>query len=247
MGIRVIWPFIILQVATVVAILFFIRSLLHKQLDIGLKRIKKLDEENLKKSTELNTKVEQLGKDYETKITDGEARAREMLEAAKEEVKKIHEAERIKAKDEAKRIIANALHEKEKLIKEAQQHLFEKAIDLSGEILKRVFSDDELKGMRGKIAGNVMGFLTDSEEVKKLLKTEKAIEVVSSDTLSENDKNRLIKILEAGSGGSEIKVKFSVDKGTLGGLVFKMGRQIVDGSIANRVHKAAQELRLNGK
>ena len=60
-----IWPFIVLQVATVAAIILFLRMLLHKQLEMGMKRIKRLDQENLNKEVILNEKLEQLNREYE--------------------------------------------------------------------------------------------------------------------------------------------------------------------------------------
>ena len=51
---RLIWPLVILQIATVAAIIFLLRVFFYRQLDIGMKKIRRLDQENLKKEADLN-------------------------------------------------------------------------------------------------------------------------------------------------------------------------------------------------
>lgn len=239
---RLMWPFIILQIATVVAIVLFLRSLLHKQLEIGLKRIQKLDQENLKKNTELSKGLEELDKKRETALADAEHKAKVMLEKAQEEEKKMREDERIKAKEEAKKIIAGAIQQKDKMLKETEYEVFNKGIDLSIHILERVFSDSELKGFSCKISKEIIDFLTGSEQAERFLKEKHDLEVVSAEALGNEEKKRITTAIKSKSGGNT-KVTFTVDKNILGGIALKTGEQILDASIAYRVNKAALSLR----
>lgn len=239
---RLIWPFILLQVAAVAAIILFLRMLLHKQLEIGVRRIQKLDQENLKKEAALNQRLKQLDKEYESKIKDAEKETQSMIEMAKESIKKMREEERIKTKEESKRLINSALQEREKLEKEARHKIFNKGIDLSALILKRVFSESELDAFKCKVSREVMNFLISSDQVGVLLKNNKELEVVTQEPLSESDKKHLLKIIEDKSS-KKAKVKFSIDKEVLGGFILKIGGQIIDGSIAYRINKAAVKMR----
>ena len=239
---RAIWPFIVLQAATVVAIILFLRMLLHKQLEVGVKRIQKLDQENLKKETELNKKLQELDREYKDKIEEARRETKSMIETAKEEVKKMREEEQIKAKEAAKRTIASALREKEKLKRETEREAFNKGIDLSTLILKRIFSENELKDFRCKVSREVIDTLINSKQIDESLQKNKAPEVITADPLPDEEKKHIVKIIEKKSGG-KTKVTFTVDKSALGGIVLKIDEQIIDGSIAYRVDKAAMEMR----
>lgn len=239
---RLIWPLIILQIATVVAIVLFLRMLLHKQLELGIKRIKKLDEENLKKEALLNERLQRLDKECTMKLGEAEQEARTLIDAAKEELKKMREEERVRAKEEAKRIIAGGLQEKEKLMKESRQDIFDKAVIFAQQVLRRMFSEKDLEGLRGKISKEVVDFLAQSKQIDELLADNKSVEIITAAPLTEEHKKGILKIIKD-KAKSDLDVKFNVDKDAIGGLVLKIGKQVIDGSITYRINQTAQEVK----
>jgi len=239
---RLMWPFIILQIATVVAIVIFLRSLLHKQLEVGLKRIQKLDQENLKKNTELNKRLDELSKERETTLADAKHNIKVMLEKAQEEIRNMREDERGRLKIEAKKIIAGALHQKEQMIKDVNYEVFNKGIDLSIQILETIFSDSELKDFSTKILKDIISFLTDSEQAETFFKGKEDLEVVSAEALGSEEKKHITNAIKDKSA-SNAKVTFTVDRNILGGIILKADKQVLDASIACRVNKAVVALR----
>ena len=237
-----IWPFIILQCVTVVVIVLFLRMFLHRQLEIGMGRIKRMDKENLEKEVELNDRLEKLNEEYDMKIQNAEKQADSLINMAKETAKKMRDSERVKAKEEAKRIIASALQEKEKVLSEATRMVNSKAVDFSILILERVFSEDELSGLRRRVTKEVTGVLFGSDNVGELIRKNKDIEVVTADKLTAPDRKYILKMIEKQAKG-KVNVKFVVDKSILGGLILKIGGSMIDGGIAYRVNKAVLELR----
>ena len=131
-------PFIVLQIATVIAIVMFLRMLLHKQLEIGLKRIKKMDQDNLEKEDMLNSKVQKLNEEYEKKMEDAERQSDALIGMAKDDSKKLREEERNKAKEEAKKIIASALEERDRITHQTKSEISRKSIGFSVKILKQI-------------------------------------------------------------------------------------------------------------
>ncbi|MBL7069207.1 MAG: F0F1 ATP synthase subunit delta [Candidatus Omnitrophica bacterium] len=242
MSARLIVPFIILQVASVVAIVFFLRMILNKQLEIGINRIKKLDQENQKKEAHLNEKLQQLDKEYNIKIKEAKREAETMLDSAKEDLKKMREEERLKAKEEAKKIITGALYEKEKVMKEQKHLVFDKAIDFSQQILRLIFQEKDFTDLKLKVSKEVMDFLADSKQVEEMLKADRNVEIVTTDPMGEDDKKRIIKIMKDKSDG-KVNATFKVNKDAVGGLILRAGKQIVDGSIAYRIHEAATKIK----
>jgi F-type H+-transporting ATPase subunit delta len=237
-----IWPFIVLQVATVAAIILFLRMLLHKQLEMGMKRIKRLDQENLNKEVILNEKLEQLNREYEEKIKKAEEEAKILVNEAKDDIKKMRDAERLKAKEETKKIIANALREKEKVLEGAKRAVHRKAADFAAVILKRIFSESDLSALRGNVTKEIIPAVFESDKVSRLLKKNGDVEVITADKLTDEEKEHILKMIKKHGGGKE-EVRFTVDEDVLGGLILKIGESIIDGGIAHRINKAAMEVK----
>jgi len=235
-------PFVLLQIATVVAIVLFLRMLLHKQLEVGLVRIKKLDKENLAKEMELNDKIEKINKEYGVKIANAEKQAMEIIAEAKEGSKQMRDNARLRAKEEAKRIIASSMQEKEKVLKEARREMSRKAIDSASLILRHIFSNEELADLRCRISKEVMETLIESDNVRAMMSKNEDMEIITADKLSKQDEAYILKVIKK-STNEEKRVLFSVDKNVLGGLIIKIDESIIDGGIAYRLHKAAIEMK----
>ncbi|MFH1798447.1 MAG: F0F1 ATP synthase subunit delta [Candidatus Omnitrophota bacterium] len=237
-----VWPFVLLQIATVVAIVMFLRMVLHRQLEIGINRIKKMDKDNLEKEVKLNNRLEKFNKEYEEKMRIAEKQADDLLNLARESSKKIRDEERAKAKEEAKKIIANALREKESILKEAARELDRKASEFAEVILKRVFSEKELSGFRVSAVREIVDALVGTENIRELLEKHKQVKVLTTDKLSAQDEAYVIKAIEAhGGGGTE--VEFTIDPSVLGGVLFKIGPSTIDGGIAARIRNAAMAVK----
>ena len=235
-------PFIFLQIASVMAIFFFLRMLLHKQLELGIRRIKKMDEENLKRETELNEKLKNHDKEYAAKIGEAEKNAGAIIEEAKEEAKKIREEGRISAKDESKKIISSGLQEKEKVLGEADSRIMAKTVDIAQEILKKIFSEDDMRQFRVKLSKEVIDYIVGAKEVGALLEASESAEVMSAEPLTDQEKKYILKAIKE-KGNAKTEVKFTMEKGLTGGLTLKIGKRVIDGSIAYRVSKAAAALK----
>ena len=242
MSTHIIWPFVFLQIATVVAIVFFLRMLLHKQLEIGMGRIKKLDRENLQKESELNEKLAKLNREYDERIKTAEEQAESLVSAAKDEIKTMRDDERGKAKEEARRIIGSALSEKENVLKDFQKNIRMKAIEVSEGILRNIFLDEELAGLRQKVTKTRIHEFLKSKDIISLFKEYKEAEIVTVDPLDRKDKENMEEDINKLSG-SKIDIKFSEDKEILGGIVIKVGGKIIDGGLYNRIAKAAMEMK----
>jgi F0F1-type ATP synthase membrane subunit b/b' len=235
---------IVLQVGAVVTIALFLKMLLHKQLEIGMRRIKKLDEDNLAKEAQLNDKLEALNAECTRKLAAAEKESAKMIESAKEESRLMREDERAKAKEEAKRIITGAIKEKEKSLKDMEHKIFYKGLDLSTDIVKRIFSAEDLQGLKLKVSKEVIDAICATEQVRSLIAGSDKAEVITPQPLPEDQKKRLAAVLS--EGPRKVNIKFTEDSKVLGGLILKIGEEIIDGSLAYRVTKAANELRENG-
>jgi len=235
-------PFIVLQIATVIAIVMFLRMFLHKQLEIGLKRIRKMDKENLEKEDMLNFKVQKLNKEYEKKIEDAERQADTLISMAKDDSKKLRENERAKVKEEAKKIITSALEERDRIFHQTKSEISRKAVDFSVKILKQVLSEKELQVMGKDTVTEAADMMVSSGKADELFKSEDKIEITTSTDLTAKDRAYILEAIEK-RGAKKKNVEFLVKEGILGGLIIKVGDSIIDGSFETRIIKAAKEMK----
>ncbi|MCK5450830.1 MAG: F0F1 ATP synthase subunit delta [Candidatus Omnitrophica bacterium] len=245
MSASMVGPFVILQVATVIAIVMFLRVLLHKQLEVGLKRIKKIDQENLKKEMGLNEKLAKLDKEYVEKIESAEKQADLLLRMAKEDGKRIREEDREKAKEEARKIIASALQEKERVRNLVKSEIREKAVDFAVDLVKRVFSNKEMMDIKTKSVKKAILDLMEAKNVTTLIIKNKKIEIITADKFSQKDKDQIRGYIEKGCG-EKIDVKFGVGEDIWGGFILKTGESIIDGTLMTKVLDAAKEVKEEG-
>ena len=181
-------PFIIIQAATVAAIVMFLRMLLHKQLEIGMKRIKKMDKENLDKEVVLNEKIKKVDFEYNKRIEEAEKQADIIMDMAKEDAKNIKNTERDKAKEEAKKIIAGALDERDRVTNQTKAKILSSAVDFSVKILKRILSEEILEEIRDKSLKETVNKISSSEKIAGILKKDSKIEITISETTSDKNK-----------------------------------------------------------
>ena len=89
---------------------------------------------------------------------------------------------------------------------------------------------------------NPTGTSVGTKEIEGLLKDNESAEVISAEPLTDQEKKYILKAIKE-KGNAKTEVKFTMDKGLTGGLTLKIDKQIIDGSIAYRVNKAAAALK----
>jgi F-type H+-transporting ATPase subunit delta len=121
---------------------------------------------------------------------------------------------------------------------------------LSREMLRASFTDGQLD--RGKVASLVQSlidkkprnYIATLENYKRLLRLEVAKRQARIETASELDaetKEQMIKNLKT-KYGSDLTTEFVVDPRLLGGMRVRVGSDVWDGTVRNRLERLEQEL-----
>lgn len=157
-----------------------------------------------------------------------EEAARDVRAAAEAEAAKIRESALADVESERNRILADMRGQVAALAMAAAQKLVGDALD---EKRQRALLDEFFAGVKsGKVT-----VLDDAE-----LKGAEA-EVVSALPLTDAEKETVKKDVLAKTGAE--KVTFRVDPSILGGIIIKVGDQVVDGSMAGQLESLRQSLR----
>jgi len=110
-GAMLIWQLISIQIATFILIVLFLRLLFHAHIGRALRRLQKLNQENLEKRKALKEELETGKKEIEGEIERGRREAESIKEQASSEAEKNRQDVLAKVKKEAKRLINEAIRD----------------------------------------------------------------------------------------------------------------------------------------
>jgi F-type H+-transporting ATPase subunit delta len=121
---------------------------------------------------------------------------------------------------------------------------------LSRQLLRASFTDGQLD--RGKIASLVQSLIDKKprhcldilENYKRLIRLEvekRHARIESASPLSSEVSSRILKNLKK-KHGKDLTTEFTVDPGLLGGMRIRLGSDVWDGTVRNRLERLRQQL-----
>lgn len=235
------WQLIIIQILTVVAIVMFLRMLLHKQFTLAMSRLKNLDEDNLTKQQELDKRLKAAEGECRMRLAQAEREGQKIIERAKAEAKEMVEKFKDDSKEESKRVINDALKQKDAILKQYKAGIDEKVIFFSKELVKAILDDEMMSVVKSVMIKNVIAAL-DKANLVVLSHSSNKVEVLSDTDIAESDKKEILRIMHKNGIGNG-RVDFKRNSSVVGGLIIGCGEYMLDGSISNRMQKAMPALK----
>ncbi len=240
-----IFQLIIIQVLTFLALVFVLRKIMYSASYLETKRLQQLSEENSKKAQELAAKLEDAHRQCQEKVESAEIEAKRLKAQAEEEIQKLKEDVLNKARAEGERIVNQALNTKEKLKEEIESRMTERSIEQSLKLIHVVLSAQNQLSLHQGLVDNIL------EEIEKTGPEKLKINIHQGKLLTPYEiakpkKEKIIAVLSKKSG-KEISLEEEIDKNIIAGITIKLGSLIIDGSLANRLKEAAENLKkMNG-
>lgn len=230
-----IWQLITVQVVAFIFIVLFLRWLLHAHIVNALRRLRKLNQENLEKEKALKEELERARKEARREVEEGRRQAEELKEQAKKEAEKNREDVLIRARKEAKRLISEAISDCQRKGAELNLEMQEKAMYLATDMIKYIFTEQGRESLHTQLIDELIDEIEKLEKGKINAKGDKA-EVVCAYTLGSVQKTKLKNVLSS-SLNRDIKLSEKPDPQIIAGLIIKMGGFVIDGSVKNRLRK----------
>jgi F-type H+-transporting ATPase subunit b len=238
---RILIPIVVAHVAVLVVIVFVIRKLLLGDTMRAVNRVKQVEADIRKKEEAIRRDIEEQEREFARKKAEAETQIEQQREEGRKEVGRQKEEVLAEAKKEGDRILARAKQNEQTLRDQIAQDMAEKAVDYAGEIFKLVFSEKLSEQVNRGFIDELLDALEQVDADSITVDTTKA-EFTASHPLDPEQKARLEKLL-ADKFGAAIKVEEKVRPELLAGLVFKLGSLEIDGSLLNRYHEAATEVK----
>ena len=232
---------LIIQVVTLVVLFLVLRQLFHKQLNAALKRLKKLHEQNLVREEELKKEAEAARLERDEKFRKMNEEAEHVIEEARVRGERIVAEIKASARERSVQDLARATEDLERRDRELLLRHREAAVDMALAMVPAVFS--------GRGAAAVHEALLDElfDEIRRMSRdvfsssTPEAT-VLSAQPLGDGRLRELGSIL-ADKMGVAVAIQTKEDPGMVSGLIVRTPVLTIDGSLKNRLEKAAGYLK----
>ncbi|MBL7069366.1 MAG: F0F1 ATP synthase subunit delta [Candidatus Omnitrophica bacterium] len=224
---------IIIQVVTFLAIVLVLRKLLYTETAREAKRLRVLKEETTQRQRELNEKIEAAEKAYREKLAQAEEEVRRLRAKSEEEMAEQRRKIIKRAKEEAEQILEAALNAKEKIREEARLQMEEKIPAKVVLVFKEVLSDEAKEITHKELVNKVIAEVERLDKSKFKVDAKKG-ELILAYPLERSEKNRLVSSV-SDKLGHKIELDEKEDKKLIAGVVLKLGRFVIDGSLENNL------------
>ncbi|MBN3038720.1 MAG: F0F1 ATP synthase subunit delta [Candidatus Omnitrophica bacterium] len=226
---------VLIQIATFVLIILFMRWLLYSHISRALRRLQQLNQENLEKEKALKEEFERAKREAEREIEAGRQEAEVIKEQARENAEKTREDMVSKARKEAKRLINDALRDCQRKKTELTVEMQEKAVYLASDMIKYIFTERGREDLHSHVIDELIAEIDKLEEQKIKATGDKA-ELTCAYKLNDEQSKKLKEVLTA-KLHKDIELDEKIDKDIIAGLNIKLGGFVIDGSIRNRFKK----------
>ncbi len=226
-------PLIVGLIIIFVIIALVLRMMLRGHVDLAMKRVQKLNEDNLRRELELKRKLDEAEKEYRKKIAEASKDAARIKEDEQRLAQDMREKTLAEANRERTEILTDAKDEAERFKRTVARSMEEKILNRSGEIVKSLLTDQLTKEMHAHFVNQVLEELKKGQ--KRLeVKTDTA-EIISAQPLNDDQKKRLANLL-TDKTGKKIKLRETIDTNhNISGVYIKLGDLIIDGTLQQRL------------
>jgi len=220
---------------TFTAIVLFLRWLLYSQIARAVKRLQKLNQQNMQKEKILKDEIERAKKQADIEIEKAKAESEKMKEEAKITAEKEREELVARSKEEAKRIIADAVKDTKMREKDMLLEMESKAIHIATDMVRYIFTDKDLETLHTQL---ISGLIEDIKtlDVKPVNVKQDRVQVVSAFKLEDKQKEKLKAVLSS-KLGKDITLTEKLQEDVVAGLFIEIGSFVIDGSVKNKLKK----------
>jgi len=243
-----IWQLISIQVVTLVFIILFLRWLLHNQITRAVKRLQKLNQQNLEKEKILREEIDRGKKEVNLEIEKSKTQAANIKEEAKIEADKIKEGVLEKSKEEANRFIEETAKDAKRKEAEFILKMQNKSVHIAADMLKYIFTDKSLENLHAQLIDELIENIKNLDEKRIDVKENKA-KIIYAHAAQAEQKEKLRAAL-CSKLGKDISLSEELDPEIIAGIIIKISGFVIDGSIKNKLRKTlpvmAEKIRTDG-
>lgn len=235
------WQLIFIQVVTFGLLLFLLRHLFYRQVTQARDRLDHLYQQNLTREEDLKKSKDDAEKKLKIEMARYQEEMKKLKADAESEIQKMSEEVLTQAREEGERVIAEAKNKGDRLKARFMAEAEEKAVGLTEEILKHLFSSKIVEGIHHHLIDGLIEEIgkLDGQRIKKNI--ERA-EVKVPQSLTAAQKGSLTQVLSTKTG-KLVDIKEFIDPDIMAGMVIRLDELILDGGLNNKLKETLAHVR----
>lgn len=196
------------------------------------------------KESQIKEELERAKQERLAEVEKGKVEAKRLAEAAKKETEILRSKVEEQARLESQKIISYGKEEVEKLRQELMANLKDQAVGLSIEMVQYTLTEKGKDNLQHQLIEELITDIDGLEKEKFTAKSNNNVSIISSFSLAENQRKRLLDVLTAKLGHA-ITVEEKIDPQIISGIIIQIGEFVIDGSLKNKLYKAVPYLHFN--
>ena len=225
---------LVVALGVILAIVIFLtRGLFARDLTQALKRVNQQEQALQEKADILESRLNQMERDYHAKLKRAEGEAEQMLQDAKTQAVNIRTAAIEEAKHRARQLLLEAEQGKLQLKSELAKELNGRAVQEACTSLRTLLPATALAALHAALVKELLAALKHLD-VAALRQHLARVVVVTGQPLDEADAQRLAQ-WAATALGSSVGVEVKTEPALIAGCVVQLGTTVVDNSLPNRL------------
>ncbi len=229
---------LIVQVVAFIGIIFVLRFLLYRQMNSAVKRLKELQAENQQKEAQLREELDRAKKEAKAQIEKGKEEAKKIIETAVKTGEILKRNLEDKGKIEVDKISVKGEEKIARLEEGIQAKAMATALDIALEMIKYILTKESRVAFHQQLINEIIEEIGKIDKEKFSMVTAAEITVICGVALSDQEKERLKQVLSA-QMDRQIDFQEKIEESIVGGLSVEIGAFIIDGSLKNKLAKAA--------
>ncbi|MFH2137745.1 MAG: F0F1 ATP synthase subunit delta [Candidatus Omnitrophota bacterium] len=229
---------IIFQILTFAAIVLFLRFFFSRNVNAALRRLKELQNENQLIEAKLKAMLEQAEKETAEKLEKAKAEAKKITDEAVTMGKILQRNQEDKGKIEADNMINDAKEKVKKLHSELMLRINAFALKYAVEVIKYTISKRVTDRVHYELINDVIEEISKVDKEKFSIKTNK-VEIITNIALTDEELGRLRVVLFS-KLENNVEIDQKIDPAMLGGMILRIGAFVINGTLENKLEKVAQ-------
>lgn len=231
---------ILVQVVVFILIVIGLRKLLYSKASVEIKRAQLMVDENNKKVEALRGQIEEAKTEYKRTIAQAKEDAQKLIAEAQKEAEELRARHSQETRRETDKMLKAAQAKTESMERAIHSMVAHKSIHFSKAIIKQVLTAGAL-GATHDVMIEEISQQIGNIDLGQMREDIKEVEIVTIFPLGEEKMEMLKKIL-SDKLKKKIELKEKIDDSLVAGILIKLGSLILDGSLANKLRIATDQL-----
>lgn len=231
---------ILVQVVIFVLIVIGLRKLLYSKASVEIKRAQLMVDENNKKVEALRGQIEEARTEYKRTIAQAKEDAKKLMAEAQKEAEELRAKHLQETRREADKMLKAAQAKRESMERELHSMAARKSIHFSKAIIHQAFTAGCLGATHNVMIEEISQQIVNID-LGQMREDIKEVEIVTVFPLEKGIKEMLRQKL-SGKLNKEIELTEKIDDSVVAGILIKLGNLILDGSLANKLRIATEQL-----